>query len=144
MKVCDCMCSDIVTVKPDATVSDVAKKMQETHVGCLPVCDEQNKLVGLVTDRDLTLRCIACDKDYKTTPVSEVMTTNIFTVRPDDNINDATRYMCDCQVNRIPVVENGCIKGIITIGDLAKNSEMSSNYVGKAKQDICCGKHNKE
>lgn len=143
MKVKECMCSEVVCVKPDTTIQNVAKQMQEAHVGCMPICNEENKVVGIVTDRDLILRCIACDKDYKQTPVSEIMTTNIYSVKPEDTVSEAIKYMCDCQVKRIPVIQDGILKGIITLGDLAKDPEISDTAVGNTAKNICCGEKNK-
>ena len=143
MKVKECMCSNVVWATPDTTIQNIAKQMQEAHIGCVAVCDENDKVVGIVTDRDVILRCIASDKDYKQTPVSDIMTTNVHTVDANDNVTDAINYMCNCQVKRIPVVEEGKLKGIITLGDLAKNSEISDNEVGNAAKCICCGEKNK-
>lgn len=144
MKVKECMCSKVVSVKPDATIQDVAKQMQECHVGCMPVCNDEKKIVGIVTDRDVILRCIACDKEAKQTPVSEIMTTDIYTVAPEDTVSEAIEYMCECQVKRIPVIEEGVLKGIITLGDLAKDPDISDTTVGTTAKNICCGHHNKE
>lgn len=144
MKVKECMCSEVVCVKPDATIQNVAKQMQECHVGCIPVCNDQNEVVGIVTDRDVILRCVACDKDSKQTPVSEIMTTKIHSVTPEVPVSEAINYMCECQIKRIPVIENGVLKGIITLGDLAKDPEISETCVGKTAKNICCGEHNKE
>ena len=74
MKVRECMSLDICCCKPDETVTDVAKKMNEYHVGSMPVCDTNKNVVGIITDRDITLRCVACSKDVNSTPISEVMT----------------------------------------------------------------------
>ena len=63
MKVKDCMCNQVTCVTPESTVKDCAKLMCNKHVGCIPVCDNNNNVVGLVTDRDIILRSIACDKD---------------------------------------------------------------------------------
>ena len=141
MKVKECMCSNVTCVNPNATVCDVAKIMMNNHVGCVPVCDETKNVVGLVTDRDLILRSIACDKDVKTTPISEVMTTKVYNISPDAEVAEASKIMCDCQVKRIPVVENDTIVGIITLGDIAnKTPEEASHTV----QGICkCGEHQK-
>ena len=79
MKVKDCMCTDVCCVKPETTIRDVAKLMSQNHIGSLPVCDTNNCLCGIVTDRDIILRSIACDKDVKTTPVSDIMSTNVCT-----------------------------------------------------------------
>ena len=67
MKVKDCMCTEVCCVKPETTVHDVAKLMCQNHIGSIPVCDTNNCLCGIVTDRDIILRSIACDKDVKTT-----------------------------------------------------------------------------
>lgn len=140
MKVKDCMCSEVSCVKPETTLKDVAKMMQENHVGCIPVCDQKNSVVGLITDRDLVLRGIACNKDTNTTPVSEIMTTNVFTVAPDAEVTEASKIMCDCQVKRVPVIENETIVGIITLGDLANNEQVKGTQVYTTVEGICrCG-----
>ena len=115
MKVRDCMCNQVECVKPETTVCDVAKLMLNKHIGCVPVCNANKNLVGLVTDRDLILRTLACEKDIKQTPVSEVMTTNVYKTTPEANVEDVSKIMCDCQVRRVPVVENEQVIGIITL-----------------------------
>ena len=137
MKVKECMCSKVSCVKPETTICDVAKLMLDKHVGCIPVCDNNNKVVGLVTDRDLTLRTLACEKDIKQTPVSEVMTTKVFNVAPDAELTEAEKIMCECQVRRVPVVENDVLVGIITVGDLANNQNISSQEVSNTMEEIC-------
>lgn len=140
MKVRECMCNQVSCVKPETTLKDVAKMMQENHVGCIPVCDTKNAVVGLVTDRDLVLRGMACNKDTNTTPVSEIMTTNVYTVAPDAEVTEASKIMCDCQVKRVPVIENETIVGIITLGDLANNQEVKGTQVYTTVEGICrCG-----
>jgi len=141
MKVKECMCKNVTCVNPNATVTDVAKIMMNNHVGCVPVCDASQNVVGLVTDRDLILRSIACDKDVKTTPISEIMTTKVYNISPDAEVAEASKIMCDCQVKRIPVVENNAIVGIITLGDIANNTP---EEVSHTVQGICkCGEHQK-
>ena len=137
MKVKECMCNDVSCVKPEAKVCEVAKLMLDKHVGCIPVCDNNNKVVGLVTDRDLILRSLACEKDGKQTPVSEVMTTKIFNVAPDAEVSEAEKIMCECQIRRVPVVENDVLVGIITVGDLANNQSISSEEVSNTIEQIC-------
>lgn len=144
MKVRECMCNQVECVKPDATVCDVAKVMLNKHIGCIPVCDANKNLVGLVTDRDLILRSLACEKDMKQTPVSEIMTTHIYKTSPEAETSDVTKIMCDCQVRRIPVVENETLVGIITLGDLANNNNVSQQEVSSAVEGICrCGNNAK-
>lgn len=144
MKVKECMCKEVACVNPNATVCDVAKLMLNKHVGCIPVCDNNKNVVGLVTDRDLILRSLACEKDIKQTPVSEVMTTKVFNVSPDAEVSEASKIMCDCQIRRIPVVENETLVGIITLGDLANNQNVSSQDVSNTVEGICkCGQNTK-
>lgn len=140
MKVKDCMCNNVACVTPQTTLSDVAKMMQTEHVGCIPVCDANKTVVGLVTDRDIVLRGVACSKNTNTTPVSEVMTTKVYTVAPDAEVTEASKIMCDCQVKRVPVIENDTIVGIITLGDLANNGQVNGTQVYTTVEGICkCG-----
>ena len=122
MKVKECMCNQVSWVEPQTTLSDVAKIMQKEHVGCVPVCDTNQTVVGLVTDRDIVLRGVACNKDANSTPVSEIMTTEVYTVTADAEVTDASKLMCDCQVKRVPVTDNAKIVGIITLGDLTNTT----------------------
>lgn len=144
MKIRECMCHETICVKPDATVEEVAKQMKDNHIGCMPVCDNSKKIVGLVTDRDVVLRCVACNKDAKNVPVSEIMTTDVYTAGPDDDIEQATEKMCDCNIRRIPIVENGCLKGMLTISDLSVSPLCSTETVGYVVEEICgCHSRNK-
>ena len=142
MKVKDCMKKDVQYVSPETTIKDVAKLMQDNHIGCVPVCNNNKNLVGLVTDRDLILRSIASEKDFKQTPVSEVMTSNVYKTTPEADTTDVTKIMCDSQVRRVPVVENGTLVGIITLGDLSNNSNINNNEAYNALDGICrCGQN---
>lgn len=137
MKIRECMCHETICVKPDATVEEVAKQMKDNHIGCVPVCDNNKKIVGLVTDRDVVLRCIANGKDAKNVPVSEIMTTDVHTAGPDDEIIDVTEKMCDCNIRRVPIVENDCLKGMLTISDLSISPLFSTERVGYVVEGIC-------
>lgn len=137
MKVNECMCKNVVCANPNTTVYDVAKLMSENHVGCIPVCDEGKNVLGLVTDRDITLRTVACNKDAKTTPVSQIMTTTIYKVAPDAEVSEASKVMCDCQVRRIPVIQDNSIVGIITLGDLAHHENVSQTEVSNTVEGVC-------
>ena len=108
-------------------------------------CNHENQLVGLVTDRDLVLRCIAIDKDPKNTKVSDVMTSNICCCNQEQEINEAEKTMCNTQIRRIPVVnDNNEVIGMLTLGDLAKNCNISTEEVGNTIENICdCSNNNK-
>lgn len=123
MKVKDCMCGEVCKVKPDTKINEIAKLMENNHVGCVPVCDDQNCLVGIITDRDIILRSVACDKDSKTTKASDIMTCNVCTCTQNDDITDAERKMSTNQIRRIPVVDNNKVIGMLTLGDLSQNYE---------------------
>ena len=141
MKVKDCMCGEVCCVKPETKINEVAKLMEKNHIGCIPVCNDQNCIVGVITDRDITLRSTACDKDAKTTIASDIMTCNVCTCNENDNISDAERKMADNQIRRIPVVDNNKVIGILTLGDLANyNKEIGQNEVCNTIENICeCG-----
>lgn len=132
MKVKECMCDSVCCVKSNTTINEVAKLMNSNHTGCIPVCDESNCIVGVVTDRDLVLRCVACDKDANQTPVSEVMSCNPCTCGEDDDVCKAEDEMSNNQIRRIPVCDcDNHVVGILTMGDLAN----SCNELGK--QEVC-------
>ena len=138
MKVKDCMCEEVCCVKPETNITEIAKLMQKNHIGCVPVCNNENCIVGVITDRDIILRSVACDKDLKTTKASEIMTCNVCTCNENDEICDVEHKMASNQIRRIPVVENGKVIGILTLGDLAQNSqEVGAKHVCNTMEDIC-------
>ncbi len=137
MKVKDCMCNQVCYVTPASTIKDCAKLMCDNHIGCIPVCNENNNIVGLVTDRDVILRSIACDKDAKTTPVSDIMTCKVCCCTPETDIEQAEKLMSQNQIRRLPVIENNKIVGIITLGDLAANNNVNTKGVCDTLENIC-------
>lgn len=139
MKISECMCQDVCFVKPDCKTYDAARIMCENHIGCIPVCDEQKKIVGIITDRDILLRTVACNKDTKTTPVSEIMTTKVFTCQAEKDITEAQNLMAQNQVRRIPVVDDtNKVVGMLTMGDLAQNDKkIGQQNVCTTIQNIC-------
>jgi len=137
MKVKECMCGDICYCMPDTKISDVAKMMNEKHIGCIPVCNNENCVVGILTDRDIILRSVACGKDVNTTKVSEIMTCNTTCCDSNDDISNVTKTMGDVGIRRIPVTENGKLVGMLTIGDFAKHGNISCECVGTTFEHIC-------
>ena len=102
MRINEFMCQDVCYVKPDCNIYDAARIMNENHVGCIPICNDEKNVVGVLTDRDIVLRSVACDKNAKTTPVSEIMTTNVYTCKSEQDIEDAQYLMEQNQIRRIP------------------------------------------
>lgn len=123
MKVKDCMCNNVHCVKPDAKIDEIAKIMSEKHIGCVPVCDSNNCICGIITDRDILLRSVACDKDTCNTTASQIMSTDVCSCKENDEMTDAESKMANKQIRRLPVCdENNHVIGILTLGDLAHKS----------------------
>jgi CBS domain-containing protein len=120
----DLMTSDPKVVEPDKPVAEAAKLMKQEDVGIVPIVDDQNHLVGTITDRDITVRVVAEEKDPKSTTVSEVASQNPITVDPQQNLDEALRLMAQHQVRRLPVVEeDGKLVGIVAQADVAREGE---------------------
>ncbi len=139
MKISECMCKDVCFVKPDCKVYDAARIMCENHIGCIPVCNDEKCIVGILTDRDILLRTVACNKDTKATTVSDIMTTNVCTCGCEQDIIDAENTMAKNQIRRIPVVdEKNKVVGILTMGDLARNDKkIGQQNVCTTIENIC-------
>lgn len=137
MKVKDCMCNEVNCVKPDTSVKDCAKLMCDCHIGCAPVCDNSNNLVGIVTDRDIILRSVCCNKNAENTKVSDIMSTDVKSCSCNDEIEKAEDIMVKEQVRRIPVVDNNKVIGILTLGDLAANEAVDESELCDTIEGIC-------
>ncbi len=132
-KVNDVMSTDVEYCTPLDNVYEVAVKMKELDVGSIPIC-ENDKLVGMVTDRDLVIRGYA-EKHSGSYAVTGVMSTDFITVSPDTTVLEASQLMSDKQIRRLPVVEKGNLVGILSLGDLATN-QMSDESAGHALTEI--------
>src|SRR5207249_4621426 len=122
---------------PETSLRDAAAMMRDGDIGAVPVVDG-GVLVGIVTDRDIVVRSIAGGKDANT-PVSEAMTTELFTVTPDDFVFAAIRLMGDKQVRRVPVINsNGALAGIIAMADVALEME-DEREIAETLEEISSG-----
>ena len=117
MKIRELMTSAPVAAELSDPVSAAAKAMREHGIGAVLVTD-QGKLVGLVTDRDITVRVLAQGRDPRDVPVSEIASREIVVIGPDDDTEDAARLIAERAVRRIPVVEDGVAIGVVSLGDL--------------------------
>ncbi len=120
MKIREIMSSHVIPIDPGESVEVAARTLAQYNIGSLPVCSSDGKLCGVVTDRDLVTRCVAAGKQPGKTAVREVMTGNVTWAQPDMEASVAAHLMGRCQVRRLPVVENGKLCGMVSLGDLAK------------------------
>ncbi|MBR3002344.1 MAG: CBS domain-containing protein [Clostridia bacterium] len=139
MKVKECMCTKVACVTPGDSISNVAKVMQSNHIGCVPVCDQQQQLCGIITDRDIVLRVVACQKDINQTMASDIMTTQICTCKQDDEMTNAQSQMEINQIRRLPVCDNqNRVVGMLTLGNLANNNQqIGQQQVANTLGNIC-------
>lgn len=126
MIVKEIMSTDVACVRSDDSIEKAAQLMKQHNVGSIPVCN-QNSLVGIVTDRDITLRAVASDQDARHQQVSSIMSTDCTVGRPDMNINEAAQLMSDKQIRRLPIVENNNLVGIVALGDLSLDPSLQSS-----------------
>jgi CBS domain-containing protein len=120
-KIGDVMTKDPATCHTDDTAVDSAKAMRDGDFGAVVVVSPNDQTVrGIVTDRDIVVRCVAEGKDPTNTKISEIFTTEPTTLSPDDSIDDAVDALRESHVRRLPVVEDDGVVGIVSIGDLAE------------------------
>ena len=132
-RISDLMTRDVEVIDPDETLQGAAQRMDELNVGALPVCSG-GKLVGMITDRDITVRAIAAGLSPRDTRVSEVMTEATRTCTPDQSIDEVMKQMGDVQSRRLPVVDDhDALVGIVSLGDLAVRQ---SGHIDRALREI--------
>lgn len=110
-----------VTVSPEESVLFAARLLSRYNIGALPVVSSSGKLRGIITDRDIALRCVAAGSDPAETPISHVMSRRLVTVNSDCDPKEAFRMMAERQVRRVAVIgEDNRFAGMLSLGDLAK------------------------
>jgi CBS domain-containing protein len=123
MNISDIMTGHVMAIDEDEPVVAAARLMKRHNVGALPVKDGRNKLRGIVTDRDIVLRCVADGADSQALRVGEIMSRNLVTVSPFEDAEKGAERMASSQVRRLPVTDNGVLVGIVALGDIAKTDE---------------------
>jgi CBS domain-containing protein len=119
------MATDLTTVDPHAPLSEAARLMRDEDIGAV-IVEEQDELVGLLTDRDIAIRAVADNRSAKETEVQEIASKDLQTLKPDDDIDAAVELMRKTAVRRAPVVEDGRVVGILSLGDLARAKDQRS------------------
>lgn len=136
MKLREIMSPNVISVHPQESVAVAARLLAHHNIGVLPVCSSDGKLCGVVTDRDLVTRCMAANRAPEQTRVQDVMTGRIVCASSDMDVAVAAHLMGREQVRRLPVIDDGKLCGMVSVGDLAGREE-SSYDAAEALEGIC-------
>jgi CBS domain-containing protein len=129
-KIRDAMTGDPRSIGASKTVVEAARLMRDEHIGSLPVTEDE-RLVGMITDRDITTRVVAESAVPETTSVGDVYSRDLISVEPNSDLDEALRLMARHQVRRLPVVENDRLVGMVAQADIVlKESERTGELVG--------------
>jgi CBS domain-containing protein len=123
--VSEVMTADPMSVSPDTPAAEIARMMRQEHIGEVMVA-ENDRLRGMVTDRDLVVRLLAEARDPQSTAIQEVCSGDLVTCSPDSSIGEAVRAMREHAVRRLPVVQDDRLVGVVSIGDLAIEQDPNS------------------
>jgi CBS domain-containing protein len=138
MKVRDIMTSgSIATATLDTTIEELANMMKSEDVGAIPVLDEDDKLAGIITDRDIVVRAIAEGEDPTECTAEDILSEQLHTIEPDADLQEAIQLMSQHQIRRLPVVEEEAVIGIISLGDVSVKGR--NEEAGEALEDISEG-----
>ena|SRR5215204_351831 len=139
MQIKEIMSRNVEVIHPDSFIQEAAAKMKTFDVGSLPVCDNQ-RLLGVVTDRDLALRAVAAGRDPSTTKVSETMTPELIYCFEDENVKEAAKLMERHQIRRLPILDREKrLVGIVSLGDLAVetgNEKLSGKVLEEVSEPV--------
>ncbi len=135
MRVRDLMSKSVVTITPEESAALAARLLSRHELGSLPVCAADGTLAGIVTDRDIVTRCVAAGEEPGRVPVRDIMSPAPSVITPETPISDAARLMAQRQVRRLPVVEQGHVVGMLSLGDLAR-SRRTDTEAAEALSDI--------
>lgn len=133
MKVKDLMTTQVTSASPNTSLSQIAQQMKALDVGAIPVCDNSNKAMGIVTDRDIVLRSVSTGNFNAN--AQDVMSSKLVYATPDMHAHEAAKLMAENQIRRLPVIEGGKLVGMLSIGDLA-TVNIYVNEAGDALSDI--------
>lgn len=138
MRVKDCMTKQVISVGAGEPVSVAARLMARYNLGALPVRGTDGQLEGMLTDRDIVLRCIAAERSPKAVRVREVMTRSVAAAAPNTDAAAAAGIMAARQVRRLPVTEEGRLVGMVSLADLSRRPDYMME-AAEALEDICAG-----
>jgi CBS domain-containing protein len=128
------MTPDPTCVKEDETLVEAARKMRDLDVGALPICGNDDRLKGMLTDRDIVVKCLAQGGDPSTATAGSLAEGKPVTIGADDDIREALETMQQYQVRRLPVIDGHKLVGIISQADVAR--ELSASQTGETVAEI--------
>ncbi len=138
MKVRELMTAQPVCADPDTTVEEIASLMKEENIGCVPIVDDDGQVAGMITDRDIVIRCIAEGKDPSECRADDIVSPQSVTINPNADAKEAARLMADRQIRRLAVVEHGKLVGMLSLGDVAVKQH-DDRLSGDVLQDVSEG-----
>ncbi len=130
----DVMTDEVLYLLPDATAAEAAREMKELDVGIIPICDDNKRLLGVVTDRDIVLRVVAEGKNPDQAKLQDIATMDPIAGQRDWSLADAIDLMSTNQIRRLPIVEDGKLIGMVSLGDIAVQGD--EIYAGGALEEI--------
>ena len=134
MKVKDMMHKGVECVSPDTAIDAIARKMRELDVGAIPVASN-GSLVGMITDRDITIRCVAGNEAMSKIKAKDVMTSGVVYCRDNEDVEDAVRIMEGKQVRRLPVLDESMrMVGMVSLGDISH--ALSQDLTGEVTRAV--------
>lgn len=134
MIISEVMTKDVSSLNVDDTIERAAQLMKQHNIGAVPVCSGE-KVVGIITDRDIALRAVAEGENVKLQAVRTIMSSNPVLGNPDMDVHEAARIMKERQIRRLPIVENNNLVGVISLGDIATTPNLK-NDAEEALHDI--------
>ncbi len=135
MKAKDIMTEKPESVTPGTNITDVARIMRDMNVGIVPVADD-DRLLGVITDRDITIRVTAAGMSPQDVTVQDFMSPNVVTVKPGDDVEAVRKVMSENQIRRVMVVDDEKLVGVISLGDVALNERDKDAKTGEVLEKV--------
>lgn len=133
MKVFDIMSDHVVTVGLSEPVAAAARLLKKYNIGAVPVCDDRGNLRGMITDRDIAVRCVANGLSAAETKTGDIMTRGVISINDNAHIGEAACLMADAQIRRLPVCRDRQLVGMLSLADLARNTDCDT----EAAEALC-------
>ena len=131
--------SEVATVAPTTPVTDLLARLAEHNIGAMVVADQDGQVVGIVSERDVVRRLAQYGADLLNRPVSDIMTTSVVTCGPQDTVDQLSGVMTERRIRHVPVVVDGKLAGIVSIGDVVKSKISQLEQEGSALQAYITG-----